>query len=77
MNIQPTERALQTQQPKQDERQKNIQQVKEHDISPLNQTEEEEIGSLTEKEFRIMIVKMTQNFENKMELQINGLKTRI
>ena len=30
----------------------------------------EEIGSLPEKEFR-MIVKMIQNLENKMELQIN------
>jgi len=29
-----------------------------------------EIGSLPEKEFRIMIVKMIQNLENKMELQI-------
>ena len=58
-------------------RQTNIQQVKERDISPLNQTEEEEIGSLTEKEFRIIIVKMIQNFENKMELQINSLETRI
>ena len=58
-------------------KQRNIQQAKEHDISPLNQTEEEEIGSLTEKEFRIIIVKMIQNFENKMELQINSLETRI
>ena len=41
-----------------------------------NQTKEEEIGSLPEKEFRIMIVKMTQNLENKMELQINSLETR-
>ena len=41
-----------------------------------HQTKEEEIGSLTEKEFRIMIVKMIQNFENKMELQINSLETR-
>ena len=38
---------------------------------------EEEIGSLTEKEFRIMIVKMIPNLENKMELQINSLVTRI
>ena len=43
---------------------------------PLNQTKEEEIGSLTEKQFRIMIVKMIQNLENKMKLQIN-LETRI
>ena len=35
----------------------------------------EEIGSLPEKEFRIMIVKMIQNLENKMELQINRLET--
>ena len=33
--------------------------------------------SLPEKEFRIMIVKMTKNLENKMELQINKLDTRI
>ena len=58
-------------------RQRNTQQVKEHDKSPSNQTKEEEIGSLTEKEFRILIVKMMQNFENKIELQVNSLETRI
>ena len=58
-------------------RQKNIQQVKEHDKCPPNQTKEEEIGSLPDKEFRIMIVKMIQNLENKMELWINSLETRI
>ena len=56
-------------------RQRYIQQVKEHDKSPPNQTKEEEIGSLPEKEFRIMIVNMIQNIENKMELQINRLET--
>ena len=35
------------------------------------------IGSLPEKVFRIMIVKMIQNLVNKMELQINSLETRI
>ena len=30
----------------------------------------------TDKEFQIMIVKMIQNLENKMELQINSLATR-
>ena len=30
-----------------------------------NKTKEEEIGSLPEKEFRIMIVKMIQNLETK------------
>ena len=58
-------------------RQRNTQQVKEHDKCPPNQTKEEEIRSLLEKEFRIMIVKMIQNLENKMELQINSLETRI
>ena len=47
-----------------------------HDKCPPNQTKEEEIGSLPEKEFRIIIVKMIQNLENKMELQINRLEAR-
>ena len=38
---------------------------------------EEEIGNLPEKEFRIMIIQMIQNLENKMELQINSLETKI
>ena len=54
--------------------QRNIQQVKEYDKCPPNQTKEEGIRSLPEKEFRIMIVKMIQNLENKMELQINRLE---
>ena len=58
-------------------RQRNSRQVKEQDKCPPNQTKEEEIGNLPEKEFRIIIVKMIQNFENKMELQINSLETRI
>ena len=57
-------------------RQRNTQQVKEQDKCPPNQTKEEEIGNLPDKEFRIMIVKMIQNIENKMELQINSLDTR-
>ena len=58
-------------------RQRNTQKVKEHDKGPPNQTKEEEKGTLPEKEFRIMIVKMIQNLENKMELQINNLETKI
>ena len=37
----------------------------------------EEIGSLSEKEFRMMIINMIQNLEDKMELQITRLETRI
>ena len=50
--------------------------MKEHDKNPLNQTKDEEIGSLPEKEFR-MIVNMIQNLEKNMELQINRLETWI
>ena len=57
-------------------RQRNIQQVKEHDKCTPNQTKEEEIGSPSKKEFR-MKVKMIQNLGNKTELQINRLETRI
>ena len=58
-------------------RQRNTQQVKEQDKCPPNQTKEEEIGNLPDKEFRIMIVKMIQNLEIKTESQINSLETRI
>ena len=39
--------------------------------------QEEEIGSLPKKEFRTMIVKMIQNLENKVKIQINRLEIRI
>ena len=58
-------------------RQRYTQQVKEQDKRPPNQTKEEEIGNLPDKEFQIMIVKMIQNLEIKMESQINSLETRI
>ena len=41
--------------------------MKEQGKNPPDLTNEEEIGSLPEKEFRIMIVKMTQNLGNRME----------
>ena len=56
-------------------RQRNIQQVKKHYKCPPNQTKEEVIWCLPEKEFRIMIGKTIQNLENKMELQLNSLET--
>ena len=57
-------------------RQRNTQQVKQQDECPPNQTKEEEIGNLPDKEF-LIIVKMIQNLEIKMESQINSLETRI
>ena len=41
--------------------------MKEQSKNPPDQTNEEEIGSLPEKEFREMIVKMIQNLGNRME----------
>ena len=41
--------------------------MKEQGKNPTDQTSEEEIGSLPEKEFRIMMVKMIQNLGNRME----------
>ena len=48
-------------------RQRNTTQMKEQTRNTEVQVNEEEIGKLPEKEFRIMVVKMIKNFENKME----------
>jgi len=47
--------------------QRNIAQMKEQTRNTEVQINEEEICKLPEKEFRIMIVKMIRNLENKME----------
>ena len=44
-----------------------MQQMKEQGKNPPYQTNEEEIGSLYKKEFRVMIVKMLQNLGKRME----------
>ena len=48
-------------------RQRNTAQMKEQTRSTEVQINEEEIGKLHEKEFRIIIVKMIKNRENKIE----------
>ena len=48
-------------------RQRNTTQRKEQTWNTEVQINEEEIGKLTEKEFRIMIVRMIKNLESKME----------
>ena len=48
-------------------RQKNTAQMKEQTKNTKVQINEEEIGKLLEKEFRIMIIKMVKNLENKVE----------
>ena len=46
-------------------RQRNTAQMKEKTRNIEVKINEEEIGKLPEKEFRIMIVKMIKNLENK------------
>ena len=48
-------------------RQRNTTQMKEQTRNTEVQINEEEIGKLSENEFRIMIIKMVKNLENKME----------
>ena len=47
-------------------RQRNTAQMKEQTFTEV-QINEEEIGKLPDKEFRIMIVKIIKNLENRME----------
>ena len=65
------------QQYNQEEETEEYPAVKKQEKSPPNQTKEERIGNLPEKEFQTMIVKIFQNLEIKMESQINSLETRI
>ena len=48
-------------------RQRNTTEIEEQTRNTEVQINEEEIGKLSEKEFRIIIVKMVKNLENKME----------
>ena len=48
-------------------RQRNMQQMKEQSKNPPDKTNEEEIGSLPENKFRVMIVKMIQNLGNRID----------
>ena len=48
--------------------------MKEQGKNLQDQINEEKIGNLPEKEFRVMIVKMIQNLGNKMEAQIEKIQ---
>ena len=48
-------------------RQRNKQQMKEQGKNPADQTNEVEIGTLPEKDFRVVIVKLIQNLGTRME----------
>ena len=54
-------------------RQRNIIQMKEQTRNTGVQINEEEIGKLPEKEFKIMIVKMIKNLENIMEKMLESI----
>ena len=47
--------------------------MKEQSKNLQDQLNEEEIGNLPEKEFRIVIVKMMQDLGNRMEAQIKKI----
>ena len=48
-------------------RQRNTAQMKEQTRNTEAQINEEEVGKLPGEEFRIMILKMIKNLENKMD----------
>ena len=48
-------------------KQRNTTQMKEQTRNTVVQIDEDKIGKLPEKEFRIMIVNMIKSLENKME----------
>ena len=51
-----------------------MSQMKEKDKTPEEQLSEVEIGYLLEKEFRIMIVNMTQDLGKRMEARIEKMQ---
>ena len=48
-------------------RQRNIARMKEKGKNSQDQRKEEEIGKVSENVFRVMIVKLIQNLENRTE----------
>ena len=48
--------------------------MKEKDKNLQEQLNEEEIGNLPEKEFRVMLVKMIQDYRKRMEAQIKKIQ---
>ena len=52
-------------------------QTKEQGKNLQDQINEEKIGNLPEKEFRVMIVKMIQNLGNGMEAQIKKMNVSL
>ena len=55
-------------------RQRTMYQMKEQDKTPEKQLNEVEMGNLSEKEFRIMIVKMIQDLRKRMEVKMEKMQ---
>ena len=55
-------------------RQKVMSQIKGQNETPEKQLNEVEIGKIPEKEFRIMIVKLTQHLGKRMEAKIEKMQ---
>ena len=66
-NIQPAKRRPKYSKLNKMRRQRTMQQMKDEGKNPQDQITDEEIGSLPEKEFRVVIVKMIQNLGNRMQ----------
>ena len=56
-------------------RQRNTTQMKEQTRNTEVQINEEEIGKLPEKEFRMMVVEIIKNLENRMEKTQESINT--
>ena len=52
-------------------------QMKEQGKNLQDQVNEEEIGNLSEKKFRVMIIKMIQNLRNRMEAQNEKIQKNV
>ena len=55
-------------------RQRTITQTREKEETPENQLSDQEILSLQEKDFRLLMLKMMQDIENKLEAKIDNLQ---
>ena len=71
--LQPAEQRPQTQKVRQNEMAEDYV-PDEEDRTPEEQLSEVEISNLPEKEFRVMIVKMTQGLRNRMEVQTEKIQ---
>ena len=76
MILQLAERRPQTQYVRQNETTKKYVAAKEQVKNVQEQLNEEEIGNLSEKELRVMIVKLIQDFRERMEVRIKKIQEK-